>query len=259
MIRALICGFGVAIVSGPLGAFLVWRRMAFFGDTLSHSALLGVALGFLLGVNLNIGVFGICAVIAVLLVKFPQSNNLSNDTLLGIFSHSSLALGLITISFLDSQRVDLMALLFGDVLATTIFDIKLIYLSGIAILGVLIAIWKPLLSLTVDEELAIVEGISVKAINLLFMLLLAIIVALAMKVVGILLVTSLIIIPAASARRFSNSPEQMAFLAIVGGCFSVAVGLWGSLEFDTPSGPSIVVAAFIMFVVSSFIPNFRSR
>ena len=259
MIRALLGGFGVAIVSGPLGAFVVWRRMAFFGDTLSHSALLGVALGFLLGVNLNIGVFAICTVIAVLLVKMSQSNNLSNDTLLGILSHSSLALGLITISFLDSQRVDLMSLLFGDVLATTVFDLKLIYIIGIVVLGVLFTIWKPLLSLTVDEELALVEGVSVKSVNLLFMLLLAVIVALAMKVVGILLVTSLIIIPAASARRFSNSPEQMIFLATVGGCLSVALGLWGSLQFDTPSGPSIVAAAFVMFLVSSFFPTFRLK
>jgi zinc transport system permease protein len=259
MIRALLAGIGVAIVSGPLGAFVVWRRMAFFGDTLSHSALLGVALGFLFGINLNIGVFIICIVIAVLLVRMSQFKNLSNDTLLGILSHSSLALGLITISFLDNQRIDLMALLFGDVLATTVSDLVLIYLVGISILVVLIGLWKPLLSLTVDEEMAVVEGVSVKSVNLLFMLLLAVIVALAMKVVGILLVTSLIIIPAASASRFSNSPEQMVFLATLGGCISVMVGLWGSLHFDTPSGPSIVAAAFIMFVVSSFFPNFRLR
>jgi len=130
MIRALIGGFGVAAVAGPLGAFVVWRRMAFFGGTLSHSALLGVALGFLLGINLNIAIFAVCAVVAVLLVSLARPSGLSNDTLLGILAHASLAFGLIALSFMETQRVDLMSYLFGDVLATTVSDITLIYGGG---------------------------------------------------------------------------------------------------------------------------------
>ena len=259
LIRALIGGFGVAAVAGPLGAFVVWRRMAFFGGTLSHSALLGVALGFLLGINLNVGIFAVCAVVAVLLVALSRPTGLSSDTLLGILAHASLALGLIALSFMETQRIDLMSYLFGDVLATTVFDITLIYLGGGAVGVGLALLWRPLLAATVDEELAMVEGIPVKAVNLGFMVLLAVIVALAMKVVGILLVTSLIIIPAATARRLSTTPEQMAVLAAVVGCIAVATGLWGSMQFDTPSGPSIVAAAFALFVLATVVPVFTQR
>ncbi|MBC8338734.1 MAG: metal ABC transporter permease [Alphaproteobacteria bacterium] len=249
LLRALIAGFGVAAVAGPLGAFVVWRRMAFFGGTLSHSALLGVALGFLLGINLNIGIFTVCAVVAVLLVSLSRPSGLSNDTLLGILAHASLAFGLIAMSFMENQRIDLMGYLFGDVLATTEADIVLIYVGGALVAGVLAVLWRPLLAATVNEELALVEGVPVRAVNLGYMLLLAVIVALAMKVVGILLVTSLIIIPAAAARRFASTPEQMAGLAALAGCVAVAGGLWGSMQLDTPSGPSIVAAAFVLFLL----------
>lgn len=257
LIRALIAGFGVAAVTGPLGAFVVWRRMAFFGGTLSHSALLGIAMGFLLGININVGIFAVCAVVAVLLVTLARPTQLSNDTLLGILAHASLAIGLIALSFMEAQRIDLMSYLFGDVLATTPFEIAMIIGGGFLVIAVLLVLWRPLLAATVDEELAKVEGVPVTAVNLAFMLLLAIVVALAMKVVGILLVTSLIIIPAAASRRFSSTPEQMAVLAGIGGCIAVAGGLWGSLSFDTPSGPSIVAAAFALFLVSLTVPVFR--
>ena len=195
--------------------------------------------------------------VAVLLVTLARPSGLSNDTLLGILAHASLALGLIALSFMETQRIDLMSYLFGDVLATTVFDITLIYGIGAIVAGGLALLWRPLLAVTVDEELALVEGIPVKAVNLGFMLLLAVIVALAMKVVGILLVTSLIIIPAATARRFSTTPEQMAAFAAVGGCIAVAAGLWGSMQFDTPSGPSIVTAAFALFVLATAVPAFK--
>ncbi len=259
LIRALIGGVGVAAVAGPLGAFVVWRRMAFFGGTLSHSALLGVGLGFLLGVNLSVGIFATCAVVAVVLVMLERRTRLAHDTLLGILAHASLAFGLIALAFMKSQRIDLMSYLFGDVLATTVSDIAIIYGGGVIVIATLAVLWRPLLSVTVHEELAYVEGVPVTAVNLAFMLLLAVVVALAMKVVGILLVTSLIIIPAAAVRRFSPSPEHMALLAVVAGCASVAGGLWGSFAFDTPSGPSIVVAAFLLFVVSSVIPAFNRK
>ena len=254
MFRALIGGSGVAAVAGPLGAFVVWRRMAFFGGTLSPSALLGVALGFLLGINLNVGIFAVTAVVAVSLVALGRRAHLSDDTLLGILAHASLALGLIVRASMEARRVDLMAYLFGAVLAATIGDIALIYGGGAVVIGVLVFLWRPLLSATVHEELAVVEGVPVMAVNLGFMMLLAMVVALAMKIVGILLVTSLIIIPAATARRFSATPEAMAVLAAVIGCLAVAGGLAGSMVFDTPSGPSIVVAAFALFLVSALNP-----
>ena len=257
LIRALAAGAGVAFVAGPLGSFVVWRRMAFFGGTLSHSALLGVALGFLWGINLSFSIFAVCALVAVILVMLEKKTRLASDTLLGILAHASLAVGLIALAVLESRRIDLMAYLFGDILATTAMDIVVIYLGGVGVLVVMAFLWRPLLSATVHEELALVEGVPVTAVNLAFMLMLAVVVALAMKVVGILLVTSLIIIPAAAARPLSATPERMALLAGGIGCLAVAGGLWGSVAFDTPSGPSIVVAAFALFVVSAALPKFN--
>ena len=257
LVRALAGGFGVAVIAGPLGAFVVWRRMAYFGDTLAHAALLGVALGFLLGIDINLGIVAVCAAVAVILVALQRRQPLAGDTLLGILSHGGLALGLIAVAFLESPRVDLMSYLFGDILAVSARDIAWVYGGGAVVAAALAFLWRPLLAATVHEELARVEGVPVTAVRLAFMVLLAIVVALAMKVVGVLLVTSLLIIPAAAARRLAASPEQMAALAAVAGCAAVAGGLWGSFTFDTPSGPSIVVAALVLFVVSALAPAVR--
>lgn len=251
MLRALIAGLGVALVSGPLGAFVVWRRMAYFGDTLAHSALLGVALGFLLEVNVNLAVILVCVGLAMLLVVLQQQHRLASDTLLGILSHSALSLGLIVLAFLETLRLDLMGYLFGDILAVTWVDIYWIWGGGLVALIALVLIWRPLLAITVHEELARVEGVPVAATRLIFMLLIALVIAVAMKVVGILLITSLLIIPAATARRFASTPEQMALLAALVGCFAVGGGLWGSLQWDLPAGPAVVVAAALLFFIAS--------
>jgi zinc transport system permease protein len=248
--RAVLGGLGIAAVAGPLGSFVVWRRMAFFGDALAHSALLGIALGFLLQVDLTAGVVVICVLLAILLTLLQRRTRLAGDTILGIFAHSSLAFGLVVLSFMDSLRVDLMAFLFGDILAVTPADLAWIYLGGAAVLGTLVCVWRPMLSLTVHEELARVEGVPIERMRLAFVLLLAIAIAAAMKIVGVLLITSLLIIPAATARNFARSPEQMAMLASAIGALAVAVGLAASLAFDTPSGPSVVAAAATLFALS---------
>lgn len=254
LIRAFLAGCAVAAVTGPLGAFVVWRKMAYFGATLSHASLLGVALGLLLGLEPMIGVLAVCVVVALLMGlrhwRFG-ANMLSEDTMLGILAHGALALGLVAVAFLDNIRFDLNAYLFGDILAVTSVDLYWLYGGGAGVALVLAFIWRPLLSATVDEELAMVEGIPVHALRLTYMLILAAVVALAMKVVGILLITSLLIIPAAAARPLSRTPEQMAVLASVVGCLSVAAGLWGSVIYDTPSGPSIVVGALVLFILAS--------
>ncbi|HDP88655.1 MAG TPA: hypothetical protein ENN42_01655, partial [Thioalkalivibrio sp.] len=239
--RALLGGIGVALISAPLGAFVVWRRMSYFGSTLSHSALLGVALGFLLGASLNLAVIVVCVGIALLLGLLQQQRQLASDTLLGILAHSSLAIGLVALAFIEGLRVDLMAYLFGDILAITVNDLWWIWLGGGLALAALAAIWRPLLAITVHEDLARVEGIPVRWVSTLFMLMIALVIAVAMKIVGILLITSLLIIPAATARRLSSTPEQMAVIAAVIGVLSVAGGLYASLLWDTPAGPSIVV------------------
>ncbi|WP_035670238.1 zinc ABC transporter permease subunit ZnuB [Azospirillum brasilense] len=254
VLRALAAGCGIALVAGPLGSFVVWRRMAYFGDTLAHSALLGVALGFLLGVNPLIGVVGVCVALALALVGLQRRRALATDTVLGILSHSSLSLGLVAIAFLETLRVDLVAYLFGDILSVTTGDLAWIYTGGAAALGGLLLLWRRLLAVTVDEDLARVEGMPVEALRLAFMLLIALVIAAAMKIVGILLITSLLIIPAAAGRRFSRTPEAMAALASVFGIAAVLGGLLSSLNWDLPGGPSIVVAAAALFLASMMVP-----
>lgn len=254
-IRAMIAGVGVAIVAGPLGCFIVWRRMAYFGDTLSHSALLGVALAFLFQINITVAVFGVCALVAISLLLLQRRASLSSDALLGLLSHSSLAIGLVVLAFMSWVRVDLMGFLFGDILAVSKIDILVIYLGGFAILGVLFMIWRPLFAATVNRELAEAEGLNPDVANVIFTLLMACVIAISMKIVGVLLITALLIIPAATARKFASGPEQMAVYASICGAAAVVSGLFASLEWDAPSGPAIVVGALCLFLLS--LLNFK--
>jgi zinc transport system permease protein len=259
LLRALLAGIGVALVAGPLGAFVVWRKMAYFGDTLAHAALLGVALGFLLNINSNLGVVVVCVLLAVILVALQQQRRLASDTLLGILAHTTLSLGLIALAFMETLRIDLMSYLFGDILAVGAADLYWIFASTALALTVLLIIWRPLLAITVHEELAQVEGVPVTWVRLALMLLIAIVIAVAMKVVGILLITSLLIIPAATARSLARTPEQMAILAAVFGSIAVSGGLFTSLQWDLPAGPAIVVCAALLFFLSPWWPKLYRR
>ena len=254
--RAVIAGAGVALVAGPLGCFVVWRRMAYFGDTVAHSSLLGVALGLLLGFNVMLGVFAAGFAVALVLSGFLREKWLSGDTVLGTLSHASLSLGVIVISLMTWLRVDLMGYLFGDILAVSLTDLYWVYGGGMLVLVLLVLLWRPLLAVTVDQELARAEGIEAARYELMLMLIIAAVIALAMKIVGVLLVTSLLIIPAAAARHLSRTPEQMALIAAIVGVLSVLLGLFASFQFDTPSGPSIVLASLMLFLIGQ-IPNFR--
>lgn len=253
--RAIIAGIGVALVAGPLGCFIVWRRLAYFGDTLSHAALLGVALALLFEVNITLAVFSVSACISIALLLLQKRATLSSDALLGLLSHSALALGLVVLAFMTWVRMDLMGLLFGDILAVSQADIAIIWLGGVVVLIILAVIWRPLFAATVNRELAEAEGMNPERANIIFMLLMAAVIAIAMKVVGVLLITAMLIIPVASARRFASGPEQMAIFAASIGAVSVVGGLFGSLEWDTPAGPSIVVAAMGLFILS-LLPAF---
>ena len=261
--RALLAGIGVALVAGPLGCFVVWRRLAYFGDTLSHAALLGVALAFLFEVNITLAVFAVSACVSIALLLLQRRASLSADALLGLLAHSALALGLVVLAFMTWVRMDLMGFLFGDILAVSKLDIAIIWAGGAVVLGVLAAIWLPLFAATVNQELAQAEGMNPDRANIIFMLLMAAVIAISMKIVGVLLITAMLIIPAATARRFVSGPEQMAVLAALAGAVSVIGGLFGSLEWDTPAGPSIVVAALFLFVLSllpvtGFLANRRA-
>ncbi|MFP4682767.1 MAG: metal ABC transporter permease, partial [Ectothiorhodospira sp.] len=177
ILRALVGGLAVALVAGPLGSFMVWRRMAYFGDTLAHSALLGVALGFLAGINVNLSVILVCMALAVALVALQRQRRLASDTLLGILAHSGLSLGLVAIAFLETVRIDLMAYLFGDILAVSWVDLWWIIGGGMVALTSLVLLWRPLLAATVHEDLARVEGVPVTAVGVGFMMLIALVIA----------------------------------------------------------------------------------
>lgn len=250
LIYGIAGGVGVAAVAGPLGCFAVWRRMAYFGDSLAHAALLGIAGGFLFSVDVTIAIAATCLVFAVGLVALQQQHRIATDTLLGILSHAALAAGLVALGLMETLRVDLLGYLIGDILAVSLRDIVVIYIGGAIVLVVLSMIWRPLLAYTVHEELARAEGVPVTRVRLAFTLLLAIVIAISMKIIGILLITSLLIIPAATARRFAATPEQMAVIAAVLGAVAVVGGLLASLRWDTPAGPSVVVAAFLLFLAS---------
>ena len=249
-IRALVAGLGVALVTGPLGCFIIWRRLSFFGDTLAHSALLGVTLAFSFDINIAFSVFIISSAIALILLKLQKTTNLPGDALLGLLAHSSLAVGLVVIGFLSFIRFDIMGLLFGDILAVTENDLIIIWVGGAIILFVLKLIWKPLFASTVNYELAEAEGMKPERVNAIFTILMAAIIAISIKMVGLLLITGMLIIPAAMARNISNNPKQMVLFSIIGGMLSVVMGLFGSLEINTPSGPSIITAGLILFILS---------
>lgn len=250
LIYALLAGLGVAAVAGPLGCFVVWRRMAYFGDTLAHSALLGVALGVLLNIDLGIAVTLVCLSMALGLVALEQQGVLALDTLLGILSHSALAAGLVVISLMSNIRVDLMSLLFGDLLSVTAADLWVIYAGASVAIILLASLWKSLISITVEPELAAVEGINVARVRTALMVITALVIAIAMKIIGVLLITALLIIPAATARRISATPESMAFIASLVAMISVVSGLAASWHADTPAGPSIVISATLLFCLS---------
>jgi len=250
IIRAIIAGVGIAIIAGAIGCFVVWRKMAYFGDSLAHSALLGVALGLVMGISTNLGTIIICSLFAVVLIWLQQKKILATDTLLGILAHSALSVGMVTLSLLE-KSVDLHSYLFGDILAVTSAEIYFILFGGFFVLIFLYFNWSSFVLMTIDEKLAKAEGINIVFYQLLIMLLMTVVVAVSFKIVGLLLITSLLIIPAAAARQLANSPEKMAIISSLLAVLSVAIGVYSSLYLDTPSGPSIVVASTILFITIS--------
>ncbi|MGR3808684.1 zinc transport system permease protein [Pasteurella testudinis DSM 23072] len=252
LLPAWLCGMILSLLSAPLGAFVVWRKMSYFGDTLSHASLLGVALGLLLEVNPYFAVIIIVLLLACLLVWLENYTAFSADTLLGIIAHSSLSLGVVAIALMDNVRVDLISYLFGDILAVDYADLYWVIAGAAIVLLILLRLWKPLLATTISAELAQIEGINTRKMQMILMLMTALTIALSMKFVGALIITSLLIIPAATARRFAKTPEQMVMIGYVISCVAISLGLGLSALYDTPAGPSIVIAASMLFMLSLF-------
>lgn len=245
-----LAGMMLALAAGPLGSFVVWRRMSYFGDTLAHASLLGVAFGLLLNINPFYAVVAVTLLLALALVWLERRPHLAIDTLLGILAHSALSLGLVVVSLMSDVRVDLMAYLFGDLLAVTPQDLWTLGIGVACVLMVLTWQWQSLLSITISPELAQVDGVNMQRSRLMLMLVTALTIGVAMKFVGALIITSLLIIPAATARRFAHSPERMATLAVGMGMIAVTGGLCLSAFYDTPAGPSVVLCSAVLFMAS---------
>jgi len=256
MIRAFLAGIGLAVVSAPLGCFVVWRRMAYFGEATAHAAMLGVALSLAMQTDVFIGAL-IFAIIMAWITTQLSGRNYAMDTLLGVFSHSFLAVGLVVVSFLAGVRIDLMAYLFGDILAVSEFDLGVIWTGSLVVLGLILWRWKPLFLSTFNEELSYASGFNPKREQLFLTIGLGITVAVSIKVVGVLLITAILIIPAAAARNLARDPEMMVFAAALVSCISVTVGLRGSYIFDTPPGPTIVCVTLFIFVVLNLVNSVR--
>lgn len=256
LVRAALAGFGVAIAAGPLGCFVVWRRMAYFGDATAHAALLGVTLALALDAPVVLGV-GAASLAMALTVSAASGRTYAMDTMLGVASHGALAAGLVAVSFLAGVRLDLMGYLFGDILAVTRGDLAVIWGGAALVLALLAWRWRRLILATLNADLAAAAGIDEDRERLILTLALAVLVAVALKVVGVLLITAMLIVPAAAARAFARTPEAMAGFAAAIGAAAALLGLAASVRFDTPTGPSIVVAAVAILIAANVAGVFR--
>ena len=256
--RAALAGAAVALAAGPLGCFVVWRRMAYFGDATAHAAILGVALSLGFSISVFIGVLITSLATAFMILSF-SGRVFTVDTLLGVAAHGGLALGLVAVTFIPGVRVDLAAYLFGDILAVGHRDLLIISAGSAAILVALWLRWERLLLLTLNVDLAAARGIDTRRENMILTVMLAVLVAVAIKIVGALLITAMLIIPAAAARPISRTPEWMAVIAVTVGVLAVVAGLSGSFYWDMPTGPSIVTAATALFAVASLFSLSRTK
>lgn len=259
LLLPLLAGLATALLAGPLGCFVVWQRMAYFGESLSHSALLGVAIALWLNLSPTPVVIGVGALLACALAYLQQTSRLGSDTLLGILAHTLLAAGLVLLSTLPNLRVNIEAMLFGDLLSVAAADVYLLGgLLAVAALALKL-LWQPLIAMTLHQELAQAEGIKVNRVRLSLMLLMALTVACAMKVVGVLLITALLVIPAATAQRLAKSPEQMALGAAAAGSLAVIGGLSLSWQTNSPVGPAIILLAGAMFFLAQALTKLLKR
>jgi zinc transport system permease protein len=256
LLRALLFGLGLAVVAAPLGCFVVWRRMAYYGEAIAQAALIGVALALALSFDVTAGVLLVTLAVSGLLLVLGRQRAVPFDSLLGLVAHAGLAAGVIAASLASGRQPDLMGFLFGDILAITEADLAWLLIGGAGAMAALLAVWRPLLSLSVHEDIAAAEGTATGWVRLVFVAVLAVVVAIAIKIVGALLTIAFLIMPAAAARPLARTPEQMAVISGVLGMLAVAAGLALSVSWDTPAGPSIVLvmaALFVLTIVPSLI------
>ncbi len=258
LMRAALAGLGVAIAAAPLGSFVVWRRMAYFGDATAHAAILGVAVALAFSMSVFVGAL-VMSLIMATTVSTLSGRGFAMDTLLGVLAHSALAFGLVAVSFLSGVRIDLMAYLFGDILAVSRGDLTVIWGGAALVLGLLAWRWQALLTATLSPDLAYSAGIDPRREQLVLTLALAVVVAVAIKVVGVLLIAAMLIVPAAAARPLASTPERMALIAALIAAAAALGGLRASFAMDTPTGPTIVCAAAMIFAATTLGSSLWSR
>jgi len=255
ILRAILAAIGISIIAGSLGCFVIWKRMSYFSESISHSALLGVSLGIASGIGIHFGLVLVGTLFALLIVVLQERKFLSNDAILGIFSHIALSLGIVVLALVGGANMDYFSLLFGDILSITNRDIVWVYSVLIVIVALLSIFWQRLLLLTLNEDLAKAEGVKHTFYQLLFMLMIALAVSVSVQIVGVLLITSLLIIPPAIAKVFARTPSQMVFKSILVSILAVIIGLSGSMYYDLATGPAIVIALGILFVLSQLVAS----
>lgn len=250
IVRALLVAIGIAIIAGSLGCLVIWKRMSYFSESVAHSALLGVALGLVSGLGIQLGLLLTSVVFALLLLTLQMRKLLSSDAILGILSHITLALGVLALAQVGDGRTDYFALLFGDILSVSNQDIIWVSVVLLVIISFLVVSWQRLLLLIVNQDLARAEGIKQPLYEFLFMLMVALSVSVSVQIVGVLLITSLLIIPPAIARIFAKTPLQMVFQSVFISMVAVMIGLGSSVSYDLATGPMIVVSLGGLFALS---------
>jgi zinc transport system permease protein len=257
VVRALI-GLGLlTLLCGAMGIMVVNFRMAFFSDTISHSAFTGVALGLLLGVNpwITLVIFGIIVGLGIIRVK--KNTELSTDTVTGVFFSTVIALGIAIISARRGLSRNLQSYLFGDILTINESELTaMIILFAVA----MIFIWftyNRLLMIGMHEDLAFSKGINAALYQYMFAALLAIVVTFSIRAVGLLLVTALLILPAASARNIARSAGSLFWSSILLAFISGILGLIGSLKWDIATGASVILVASALFLAANLFRILR--
>ncbi|MEM9580656.1 MAG: metal ABC transporter permease [Pseudomonadota bacterium] len=258
LIRATLAAIGVALAAAPLGCFVVWRRMAYFGDATAHAAILGVAISIALSMPIFAGVLLVAFAMA-LIVTGLEARAQTTDSSLGVLSYSALAFGLVAMAALPGVRIDPEAFLFGDILAVSRMDLAVIWLGAAAVLALLWLRWSALLTATLNGDLAQAAGINPRREQLILTLAMALVVAVSIKVVGVLLIGAMLIIPASAARPLARTPEAMALWAIAIACMAALGGLGAAYHWDTQAGPTIVCCAALLFALSQMAQRVLKR
>ena len=262
MVRAVIAGLIMVTIAAPMGCLMVWQRLAFLSDTLGHAAVMGVGLGLLLQLQPIFGVLAVALLIVFSLSRVTSFNTALSETTLAIISHTGLAGGIILVGLLPANTVNLEAILFGDLLATTTTDLASLLITTVLLLFVLLHHWRGFVAVSVSREMAQAEGIEVRKVQFLMYIMIALLVAVMMKVMGVLLIAAMLVIPTTSARLLSRSPEQMVLISALYGLGALGGGITGSFHFDWQTGPAIVVSATALLLLTlavtrSFKPHFE--